>query len=374
MLVGDVPAGNDASVGRERLDRCLAALVPVAEEAGVVLAVEPEPGMLVERVGDVVALAGRLGNPEALGLTIDVGHLVCTEDEAPGAVVRGARDLLVNVQIDDMRRGVHEHLPFGEGEVDLPEVLAALTDTGYDGLVHVELPRHSHAAPVLAEQALAALRAGSATPTGSRGGPDMGWCDDARRAVAADGEAVLGLFPAAARHARAEGRDGTQVRGELLTALPGSAADVASLVTTLYRRGDAVEKHAVLVALPALDRHTAVREPLGGALVPLVLDALRTNDTRLVAAALGGYAAQHLDDAAWRQGVVKAIFTGVPLARVAGLEERTDDELRRMVRDLADERRAAGRDVPADARLVVPDLDRTDPALARSTATPGSPR
>lgn len=157
---GTVDPGTPPAVARDRLDRSVAELVPVAEAAGVVLAVEPEPGMFVERVGDVVALVERLGRPDALGLTIDVGHLVCTEDDAPGDVVRGAADLLANVQVDDMRRGVHEHLPFGEGEVDLPDVLAALADTGYDGLVHVELPRHSHAAPVLAEQALTALRAG----------------------------------------------------------------------------------------------------------------------------------------------------------------------------------------------------------------------
>lgn len=199
----------------------------------------------------------------------------------------------------------------------------------------------------------------------------MGWSDDARRAVAADGEAVLGLFPAAARHARTEGRDGTQVRGELLAALPGSAEDVARLVTTLYQRGDAAEKHAVLVALPTLDDPARGRASAGDSLLPLVWDALRTNDTRLVAAALGPYAARHLDDPAWRQGVVKALFTGVPLAGVAGLADRTDGELRRMVRDLAAERRAAGREVPPDALLVVPDLDTT-PAL--SVATPGSPR
>lgn len=199
----------------------------------------------------------------------------------------------------------------------------------------------------------------------------MGWSDDARRAVAADGEAVLGLFPAAARHARTEGRDGMEVRRELLAALPGSAEEVAGLVTTLYRGGDAAEKHAVLAALPTLDDPARGRASVGDALLPLVRDALRTNDTRLVAAALGPYAARHLDDAGWRQGVVKALFTGVPLAGVASLDGRTDDELRRMVRDLASERRAAGREVPPDALLVVPDLDTT-PDL--SVATPGSPR
>jgi L-ribulose-5-phosphate 3-epimerase len=65
---------------------------------------------------------------------------------------------LVNVQIDDMRRGVHEHLPFGTGEVDFPPVLSALRDVGYGGLVTVELPRHSHAAPIVARESLLFLR------------------------------------------------------------------------------------------------------------------------------------------------------------------------------------------------------------------------
>ncbi|HSF98077.1 MAG TPA: EboA domain-containing protein, partial [Ornithinibacter sp.] len=68
----------------------------------------------------------------------------------------------------------------------------------------------------------------------------------------------------------------------------------------------------------------------------------------------GPYAAAHLDQATWRQGVMKAIFMGVPLADVADLEARTDDELRRMVRDFVAERRAAGRDVPQDAWLILP--------------------
>lgn len=66
---------------------------------------------------------------------------------------------LVNVQIDDMRRGVHEHLEFGTGEIDFPPVLRALIDGGYRGLVAVELPRHSHAAPTVARESLAFLRA-----------------------------------------------------------------------------------------------------------------------------------------------------------------------------------------------------------------------
>lgn len=159
---GVLPPTATAADGRERMDRAVTALLPVAEASGVTLALEPEPGMFLERVGDVVALLDRFGRPDSLGLTIDVGHLLCTEDDEPGAVIRSAGEVLRNVQVDDMRRGVHEHLPFGEGELDLPAALAALADIGFDGLVHVELPRHTHAAPVLAEQSLRALRAAAA--------------------------------------------------------------------------------------------------------------------------------------------------------------------------------------------------------------------
>lgn len=199
----------------------------------------------------------------------------------------------------------------------------------------------------------------------------MTWCEDARAAVAADAEALALLFPAAGRHARAEGRDGEEVRVELLAALRGSPDGVARAVTAAYRRGDTAEKLAVLAALPVLDEATSLRDAVGDALVPLVRDALRTNDTRLVAAALGPYAGEHLDDPSWRQGVVKAIFMGIPLDGVAGLDERADDELRRMVRDFATERRAAGREVPADALRLLPG----EPVAAGTTTeTSGSTR
>jgi sugar phosphate isomerase/epimerase len=46
-----------------------------------------------------------------------------------------------------MRPGVHEHLPFGQGTIDFPPVIAALDEIGYEGGVHIELSRDSHRAP-----------------------------------------------------------------------------------------------------------------------------------------------------------------------------------------------------------------------------------
>ncbi|KOV57741.1 EboA domain-containing protein [Streptomyces sp. MMG1121] len=122
----------------------------------------------------------------------------------------------------------------------------------------------------------------------------------------------------------------------------------AATVTRLYERGTAAERRAVLLALPHLPLapHEAV---------PLLEDALRTNDTRLVAAAVETGAAAHLDAHAWRHAVLKCLFTAVPLAVVAGLADRAraDAELARMLRDFAAERTAAGRPVPEDLSHVL---------------------
>jgi sugar phosphate isomerase/epimerase len=60
---------------------------------------------------------------------------------------------LVNVHIEDMKCGVHEHLMFGDGEIDFPPVIHALRETNFAGGIHVELSRHSHMAPQAAQQA-----------------------------------------------------------------------------------------------------------------------------------------------------------------------------------------------------------------------------
>ncbi|WP_371101456.1 EboA domain-containing protein, partial [Streptomyces sp. PU_AKi4] len=139
--------------------------------------------------------------------------------------------------------------------------------------------------------------------------------------------------------------------------LHAAHADTDAL-TRVYFQGTADERRAVLHALPHL-------VPDGPDALPLVEDALRTNDTRLVAAALGPYAARHLDAHAWRHAVLKCLFTGVGLDHVADLARRArgDGELARMLGDYAAERTAAGRAVPGD-------LHR---ALALTESAPATP-
>jgi len=137
-------------------------LADYAAERGVRLAFEPEPGMFIDTMARFEELLARVDHP-AFGLTIDVGHLHCQGEEPVADHLRRWRDLLWNVHIEDMRRGVHDHLMFGEGEIDFGPVLRALDEIGYAGGVHVELSRHSHDAVETARRALAFLRAVNAS-------------------------------------------------------------------------------------------------------------------------------------------------------------------------------------------------------------------
>ncbi|MFE4055342.1 sugar phosphate isomerase/epimerase family protein [Streptomyces sp. NPDC059096] len=156
---GVTPDGTDPDTAWKRLEEAMGPVLDAAEAADIPLAIEPEPGHLVGDLAGFHELRRRLGDPEQLGLTLDIGHCQCLEPASPADCVRDAAPWLRHVQIEDMRRGVHEHLPFGDGEIDFPPVLDALAATGYQGLTVVELPRHSHAGPELARTSIEFLRA-----------------------------------------------------------------------------------------------------------------------------------------------------------------------------------------------------------------------
>ncbi len=168
------PAEVDPATAWQRLVDGCAEVVEVAQRAGVPLGFEPEPGMVVEDIAGWRRLHDALGRPAGFGITLDIGHCRCLEPLPVPDCVAAVAEHLVNVQIDDMRRGVHEHLEFGTGDIDFPPVLQALSAAGYRGLVAVELPRHSHAAPTVAARSLDFLRtaaAGGGDPVADPVGP-----------------------------------------------------------------------------------------------------------------------------------------------------------------------------------------------------------
>ncbi len=117
----------------------------------VSIAFEPEPGMLIDSMTAWEELLAQ-SRMHDLCLTLDVGHLHCQGEGPIDEVIGRWASRLVNVHIEDMKAGVHEHLMFGEGQVDFPAVFRGLSRIGFAGGVHVELSRHSHEAPAPREK------------------------------------------------------------------------------------------------------------------------------------------------------------------------------------------------------------------------------
>jgi len=161
LCSGPAPDGLSERDAWKRLAAGVETVLETAERYGVALAFEPEPYMFVDGVERCLRLAELVDGHELFGITLDIGHAHCVEERTLLDCVRLAAPLLRNVQIEDMRRGVHEHLEFGTGEIDFPPVLAALRDLGHRGLVSVEIQGAALDAPAVARRSIEFLRAAS---------------------------------------------------------------------------------------------------------------------------------------------------------------------------------------------------------------------
>ncbi|CAL9608417.1 EboA domain-containing protein [Streptomyces sp. enrichment culture] len=227
-------------------------------------------------------------------------------------------------------------------------------------------PAPAHTRPVPADTSPAPLDALRARLDAQLDGAARAWLDQALAEASAHPGAHGPISVWELRIAEAGRRCGAEYADAArVLILDAARADPAAL-TRVYVQGTGAERRAVLHALPHL--------VAGPDAVPLVEDALRTNDTGLLAAAVGPYAARHLDPHSWRHAVLKCLFTGVPVDAVADLERRArgDAELARMLTDHAAERTAAGRPVPADLHrvLALADTPATGPARHRTGDDP----
>ena len=140
---GIKPTDMPFSAATERLAKNLAPVLEYAEERGVDIGFEPEPGMLIDTTGRFERLV-HLIDSSRLKMTLDIGHLFCLSEIPIANYIEKWADRLINVHIEDMKSGIHEHLMFGEGQIYFPPVIESLKAANYRGGIHVELSRHSH--------------------------------------------------------------------------------------------------------------------------------------------------------------------------------------------------------------------------------------
>lgn len=134
---GTLPPGADSAEAWQWLVAEVAYLAEVAQSSGVRLGFEFHPAMFVATLPDYRRLKAAVGSP-SLRLTLDVGHVVCTDTRPVSEVIAECADEIVNVHLEDIKGRKHVHLPIGRGDIDFADVFRGLKAIGYGGLINAE--------------------------------------------------------------------------------------------------------------------------------------------------------------------------------------------------------------------------------------------
>lgn len=135
---GPVEPGGSWSAALKLFVEMIKPVAEHAEKEGVLLLVEPEPGLLIETADQFQEFMQHIDSP-AIGLNFDIGHFYCVGDEPAPTVHRLAR-YMRHVHLEDIAATrVHHHLVPGEGAIDFAATLQAIEAVGYAGWITIEL-------------------------------------------------------------------------------------------------------------------------------------------------------------------------------------------------------------------------------------------
>ncbi len=123
-----------AAIFYEELMPC----IEIAEKLEVLLLIEPEPELLIEKFGEYLRFMERVKSPW-VGLNFDVGHAYCVSEDPQDWIARMAPYTRHYHFEDIAATRVHRHLIPGHGAIDFEATLTAIAQTGYDGWITVEL-------------------------------------------------------------------------------------------------------------------------------------------------------------------------------------------------------------------------------------------
>ncbi|MBI5578190.1 MAG: sugar phosphate isomerase/epimerase [Deltaproteobacteria bacterium] len=155
------PGGPLAGIHRPTAERRFYAgleqVIPLAEELGVKLLVEPEPGLMIETTPQFQAFMKGIRS-RAVGINFDIGHFFCAGEE-PQAAFEALFEWVGHVHLEDIApTRVHRHLIAGQGSIPLKAVLTRMRELAYTGDISLELYPYVDTPEEAGRESLACLR------------------------------------------------------------------------------------------------------------------------------------------------------------------------------------------------------------------------
>jgi inosose dehydratase len=137
----------------DRLAAGLDAVADLAAEHGLEASYHPHLGTIVESPDEL----DRLMERSRIGFCPDTAHLAAGGGD-PAELIRRYGDRLRHVHLKDLSRETGAFLPLGAGDLDLADVVRAVSESGYDSWLVVELDSYDGDPRAAAEQSLTHLR------------------------------------------------------------------------------------------------------------------------------------------------------------------------------------------------------------------------
>lgn len=109
-----------------------------AEEKGVKILVEPEPGLLIETSSEILKVL-KLVDSEFVKLNFDIGHFYCVNED-PATLIDKLSNYIEHFHLADISNDrIHYHLMPGKGSINFIEIFDAIKKIGYKGFITIEL-------------------------------------------------------------------------------------------------------------------------------------------------------------------------------------------------------------------------------------------
>jgi sugar phosphate isomerase/epimerase len=113
-------------------------VIPLAEQLGVKILVEPEPDLFIENTAEFKSFIKNVKSP-AVGLNFDIGHFFCAGED-PAAAFEELFEWVGHVHLEDIAATrVHNHLITGHGVIQFLDIFKTMIRLNYQGDISLEL-------------------------------------------------------------------------------------------------------------------------------------------------------------------------------------------------------------------------------------------
>ena len=118
-----------------QINKSLSEILEFAEKNSILICMEYEPGLLIEKSYDVFEVSKNFKN---LGLNLDTCHVEVSNEDF-SKVIHKFKDKIFHTHISDCKNSIHYHLIPGYGEIDFVKIYSNLKEINYDGFLTAEL-------------------------------------------------------------------------------------------------------------------------------------------------------------------------------------------------------------------------------------------